>query len=228
MEIIELQICTADLSKQIEFYSNIIGLDLLEHTGSEAKFQVGNSILIFKQSNNFTPYHFAFNIPSNQGDEALSYLKARKIKILKHNDQELQAMNDWQAEGIYFYDPDKNIVEFIARKTLKNESQETFSSKSLLEISEIGMPVSEIESTYSTLQGIVKPPIYDGNFERFCAIGDELGMFICINKEIKDWFPTGDKAYSSPFNIVLKVDENIFNLEFKNGMIDKSNDLARI
>ena len=42
---------------------------------------------------------------------------------------------------------------------------------------------------------------YDGDFERFCAIGDDEGLLITINQKLKDWFPTDDKAYKSEFKM---------------------------
>ena len=56
--------------------------------------------------------------------------------------------------------------------------------------------------------------VYDGNFERFCAIGDEHGLFIVINKAVKDWFPTNDKAFSSEFEMEMVQNQKSFRIEF--------------
>ncbi|UKM63706.1 hypothetical protein GSB9_00251 [Flavobacteriaceae bacterium GSB9] len=138
------------------------------------------------------------------------------MEILKIDKEKIQDFDSWNAKAIYFYDNDKNIVECIARKNLKNENPDDFSVDSLLEISEIGMPVSNIETTYKTLKKISNIDVYDGGFEKFCAIGDENGLFICINKKLKDWFPTGDKAFSSEFKIKFKEKELEYIIEFVN------------
>ncbi|QCK16108.1 VOC family protein [Mangrovivirga cuniculi] len=215
MQIKELKIYSQNFLEQIDFYSNQIGLDLIETSETEARFMVGKSILKIVKSEKFKPYHFAINIPSNKETEALKWLKER-VTILKQGKTEIQDFDFWNAKAIYFYDIDKNIVEFIARKNMKIENKEEFSVNSLLEISEIGMPVSDIETTFSRLEKIVNIEIFDGGFERFCAIGDENGLFICINKKIKDWFPTGDKAHSSEFEIKINENGCEYELEFIN------------
>jgi len=221
MEIKELKIDSKNLEKQIDFYSNKIGLDLIEKSEIEAIFQVGKSKLKLVKSEVSFPYHFAINIPSNKEDEALKWLKAR-VEIFKDGKNEIQDFDFWNAKAIYFYDLDKNIVELIARKNLKNESQLNFGINSLLEISEIGMPVNDIEKVFNKLKEISNLEQFDGGFERFCAIGDENGLFICINKNVKDWFPTGDKAYSSEFEIKFEHNNQEFGLEFMNEDIKSS------
>jgi catechol-2,3-dioxygenase len=215
MKIKELKIYTQNLLEQTDFYSNLIGLDLIKTSEIEAQFKVGKSILKIVKSEKFNPYHFAINIPSNKENEALEWLKSR-VKVLKDGNNEIQDFDFWNAKAVYFYDRDKNIVEFIARKNMNNESKAVFSVNSLLEISEIGMPVNDIKTTFSTLKKIANIEIFDGGFERFCAIGDEIGMFICINKKVKDWFPTGDKAHSSEFEIKINENGRDYDLEFIN------------
>lgn len=65
----------------------------------------------------------------------------------------------------------------------------------LLELSEIGVAVNDIEPIFNAFTKMVGIQKYDGGFKRFCAVGDENGLFICINKNAKGWYPTGDKAY---------------------------------
>ena len=150
---------------------------MIEQSNLHVTFQVGNSRLKFVQNEKFQPYHFAINIPCNQENEALKWLQER-VEILKDGNNEIQDFDFWNAKAIYFYDIDKNIVELIARKNLLNQSTKMFTTNALLEISEIGVPVNNIESTYNNLKEIVGLKIFDGGFERFCAIGDENGLFI--------------------------------------------------
>ena len=224
MKIKELKIYTQNISNQTDFYENKIGLKIIEKSQSEVSFQIGKSVLRLIENDKFQPYHFAINIPSNKVKEALDWLKS-SVTILKDGENEIQNFDFdlWNAKAIYFYDHDKNIVEFIGRKNLGNESNEDFSANSLIEISEIGIPVNNIEATYNTLKETTNIEIFDGGFEKFCAIGDETGLFICIDKSKKDWYPTGDKAYSSEFNIRLEEKEREFELEFVDGEIKSLN-----
>ncbi len=220
MKIRELKIYTQNLTNQINFYSKTIGFELIEVSENEAVFSIGNSRLKLVKSEKSFPYHFAINIPSNKINQALRWLKDR-VNILKDDNNEIQDFYFWNAKAIYFYDFDKNIIELIARKNLKNESEDIFGVNSFLNISEIGMPVNDIEQAFKKLNQISGIEQFDGGFERFCAIGDENGLFICINKNQKDWFPTGDKAYSSEFEIEYEHNNHTFVIEFANEKIKR-------
>lgn len=200
MQIKKLKIYSSQINTQIDFYGNVLGLEVLSFDKNQALFAIGTSILQVEYAEMVTPYHYAINIPANKSTEALEWLRS-KTEILKDGASEIQDFNFWNAEAIYFYDKDQNIVEFIARRNLKNFSDKEFSVHQLIEISEIGVPSTDIERQFYQLQNMTNIEIYDGGFERFCAIGDERGLFICINKNIKNWFPTNDKAFSSPFEI---------------------------
>lgn len=218
MKIHSLKLNSSDLAGQTQFYSEVIGLELTQKSDSQATFRIGKSKLVLAQSDGFRPYHFAFNIPANREKEALKWLRDR-VEILDFEGREIQDFDSWNAKAIYFYDTDRNIVEFIARKNLPNQSDDTFGSRSLLEISEIGMPVNDIEKAYDAINEIAQLKVYDGDFQRFCAIGDETGLFICIDKEKKTWFPTGEHAFSSDFEIEFSESGQLLKAEFKNGEI---------
>ncbi len=222
MKILALKIYTKHLSDQIDFYSNKIGLDIIEKSENQADLKIGNSILRIVQNDSFQPYHFAINIPCNQETEALEWIKKR-VKILTDGQNEIHDFDFWNAKAIYFYDPDKNIAELIARKNLNNVSDKDFNVNSLLQISEIGMPVSDIKTTFNALNKISNVQKFDGGFERFLAIGDENGLFICINKNARDWYPKDDKAYSSAFEIKFEENGKQFELEFLNEEIKTVN-----
>ncbi len=220
MKINNLKLYSSNLSEQIAFYTETIGLNLIESSESEAVIKAGNSMLTLIKSDRFQPYHFAFNIPCNKEVEALEWLKAR-LQILKDGDSEIQDFQSWNAKAIYFYDQDRNIVELIARKNLNNHNTHLFNGDSILEISEIGLPVNNIEDIYNNINKITGMNIYSGTLDRFCAIGDENGLFICINKQLKNWFPTGDIAYSSDFEINFTEKGSNYTLELINGKINK-------
>ncbi len=215
MKINRLILYTAQLDEQTAFYKDILGFKLMEKTADHSSFKIGSSILSFYFRESSTPYHFAFNIPSNQINEALTWLKQR-VEILTDEMQEIQDFKDWNAQAIYFYDKDNNIVEFIARKNLGIESNTPFRPESLLCISEIGVPVNNMERTYHHINLVKQLPIYSGSLDLFCAAGDENGLFIIINKEKRKWFPTDDVAHSSYFRV-----EGDYNIEFTNGKINK-------
>ncbi len=221
MNIKRLTIYTKNLAAQRDFYTKVLNLKTCNQAENWVSFILGKSVLRIEQRKEATPYHFAINIPANQGIEALSWLKT-KVEILKYNGKELQDFPGWNAEAVYFYDKDNNIVELIARKNLKNESDSPFDQNSFLEISEIGLPTKDIKPVFNSLNTTCGLEFFDGNFERFCALGDDTGLFICVNKLVKDWFPTNDKAHSSDFSTIITEKGENFLIKFYNEKLEIS------
>ena len=211
MKIKELTLFTSSLEAQIKFYSEVLELDIISNEVNSCTFEVGNSLLKFVKSENSKPYHFAFNIPSNKEIEAKNWLKKR-VQLLPFEENEIINFEDWNAKSLYFYDADKNIMEFISRKNLNVNSALDFSSKSILNISEMALASTNIKETVAFLNGIKSIKKYSGDFNRFGAVGDEEGLFIIVNPTLKKWFPTDDEIYISNFSI-----KGDYNLEFKNG-----------
>lgn len=220
MEIKELILFTDNISKQKEFYSKILEAEENKSFSDEKiSFKIGNSVLSFIKKKQSTPYHFAINIYSNQEQEALSWLKER-VPILLDGKNEIINFESWNAKAIYFYDEDKNIVEFIARKNLSKISSKKFSPDSLLKISEIGLPTLNIEKVYKDLNQQIGLSIFSGSFNDFCAIGDENGLIICIDQIKKKWIPKDDKAFFSDFDAKIINGNKSFIITYRKGILN--------
>ena len=211
MKVKELILFTQNLEAQIDFYSKVLEFEIIHRNESSCSFKAGGSVLTFKVEEGSKRYHFAFNIPSNKESEALIWLKER-VQLLPFEDNELIDFESWNAKAMYFYDPDMNIVEFIARKNLNIKSESVFSSKSILNISEMALAATNIKETVAILNSIKPIKKYSGDYKRFCALGNEEGLFILANPLVKKWFPTDDEIEESDFKI-----KGDFNFEFKNG-----------
>ena len=221
MTITTLELYTSNLEGQKQFYTNHLSLKLIEESDTSISFKIGHSILKFTSQKNVTPYHFAINIPSNQHLEALDWLKQR-IDIIKDQGSEIQYFDFWDANAIYFYDKDLNIVELIARKTLNLESHETFNASSLLSISEIGIPTVNIESIVKTLTTKTELQIYSGSLERFCSLGNENGLFIIIDIQLKkEWYPTLDFPHPSDFRIEFSIDDKTYAFKYQTEKLEQ-------
>ncbi len=216
MKIEELILETSSIEQQYEFYTQILNVKVIEKSATSFSIKAGTSILTFKYNNNAKTYHFAFNIPANKIEEALCWLKERVV-VMDVEGKPIADFKAWNAVAIYFYDKANNIVEFIARKNLEHETKQRFDSSQILNISEIGMPTSNIELLYSEINKIKKIAIFDGDFDRFCALGDEEGLFILIDKHKKKWYPQDDIVYSSPFEI-----KGTFNFKFNGEKIEST------
>lgn len=218
MRINELKIYSSKVEEQTVFYSSVLGLQCINKNNERASFKLGSSVLTIEFRKESTPYHFAINIPSNKENEALIWLKS-KLEILIEENTEIHDFDFWNAKAIYFYDCDKNIVELIARNNLDNETSDSFNQNHFLCISEIGIPTTNIESKFRFLNELTGIQEFSGGFDRFLAFGDEEGLFICINKDIKDWSPTGDKAYSSDFELHFTENRTDYHIEYKNDKV---------
>lgn len=215
MRIVELILETRRISEQKEFYSEVLGLNLISSEKTRISFKIGKSILTLIENTSATPYHFAINIPSNQINESTAWLKER-VEIQKDGENEIVDFPAWNSESVYFYDTEANILEFIARKNLENKSNETFSESSFLEISEIGLATSQFEEKYESLTSNIGLPKFGGSQEIFSALGSETGLIILIDKNKKDWFPTNDKAFASNFILKMEIENKRLSLEYKN------------
>lgn len=219
MIIKHLTLYTAQLQKQTDFFSNVLSLNLVDKTNQSASFQIGQSILKFEYKDEVKPYHFAINIPANKASEALAWLKSR-VDIIKDEDNEIIDFEDWNADAVYFYGPENNILELIARKNLDNKSNKVFDENLMLEISEIGIPTFDISKEYNLLKETTGLPIHSGSMRRFCSAGDDNGLFIIINRDLKKfWFPTEDIPYSADFKISFVEQDVEYSFTYDNEIL---------
>src|SRR5687768_12814395 len=105
MQILELQLLSTDIPQTKKFYSEILGLEILQADDSSLTFSAGHSTLIFKKANNKNPfYHFAFTIPANKFEEAHAWA-SQKVQLLPITPNSTIAdFKSWDAEAFYFYD----------------------------------------------------------------------------------------------------------------------------
>lgn len=214
MKIKKLHIKSKNFSEQLRFFGEVLGLPVQQLSKSQAEVSIGYSNLILEESKNFTPYHIAFHIPPQKIEESISWLKKR-VEIQSFKNYEIIDFSSWNAKSTYFYDADKNILEFISREKLFSKTDEEFGSTQILGIAEIGLAINEVQPAFNFLADNFKLQKYSGDFDKFCAVGDDLGLIITIDKSKKDWFPTNDKAFASAFQLTFqhleKIDQFSFN-----------------
>ncbi|NQX48592.1 glyoxalase/bleomycin resistance/dioxygenase family protein [Paenibacillus tritici] len=211
---VEMQ--TPALEEMKNFYVNTLGLTLVQEQSTSFSVQVGVSSLTFKKSdpNGQPKYHFAFNIPENKIDEALRWITP-KVQIILSQGHEIVHFESWNADSIYFYDPAGNIVELIARHNLDNSANEAFSPASLLCVSEIGLPVPDVEEALLKLSRVGIVPWQDSS-SQFAAAGDECGLIIAV-KQGRIWFMS-DQEEAYPHPLTIKTDVCEITLDYTEGM----------
>ena len=219
MKIEYLKIFSQKLEEQKAFYRDVLNLPVKQTSESSFQVQIGFSKLEIEEQKDATPYHVAFHIPQQREKAALEWLES-KTPILEHEGDKIVDFPTWKAKSLYFYDADKNILEFISRSDLYPAKSEKFSFEEILGISEVGLATNDVENKFTFLNQNFGLKKYSGDYERFCAVGDDEGLFITINKEMKDWIPTGDKAYASPFEIKISVEKALFGAVFANERLE--------
>jgi hypothetical protein len=216
MEIQELTLLTNNLTETKEFYDQIMGFDKLKETETSISFTIGTSKLIFELSKEISnpKYHFAFNIPSNKIDDAVNWTLERTLLITTDN-AFITNFDSWNAKSIYFFDFNRNVLEFICRNDLNNQTDKPFSVESILSISEIGLvndqPLKigkEIIERIKT-EFFAKGPVR----EDFAAVGNDNGLFV-ISNPYRNWYPPNELAEKHKVKAKVKVSNKEYELEF--------------
>ena len=216
MKLEHLQLQTNNLKNTARFYQEILGLSIVENDSKSISIQTGNSVLKFIENNDFNSiYHFAFNIPENKLEEAITWTK-NKINLLVIEDKNVIArFENWNANAVYFYDNNGNLLEFIARHDLDNSQLTPFDSESILNISEIGIvsePPLDLANQLIEKHGLelfAKNP----NSELFSAVGNDEGLLIIV-KPKRNWYPTQIPAESNKTVIQIQNNGTLIELNF--------------
>ena len=214
MLINRLEILTSNLLAQKDFYSSI--LELSAHLEKDSlHIQAGKTDLIFKQAPSGWEgaYHFCFNIPENQFANAKTWLSIKTSLLKDEKGKDEFTGGKWNSSSIYFKDTAGNILEFIARHNQKNAVSESFNSKQILQVSEIGLPSKDVISFAKELCTKLGVDVYQQDFnETFTPIGDEDGLLI-LPSEGRIWYPnTGVSAQLLPIKIVVETSKGIFQI----------------
>lgn len=226
MKFKNLTLYTDALNLEKEFYIHTLGFPLEEDDEHSFSVGVGWSCLTFIKSLESHRYHYCFLIPSNQLDACIEWMQTRTELIEITPNTYIQEFTDWNASSIYFRDGSGNIVEFIVRYDLNNNSytKEAFDCNEILGVNEIGMPTQNIRHVNTQLQQKVGTTKWKGNDERFSTHGDQEGIFLLPNYLVKkEWFPTTDIIHPEPFQAIIEHHGNEFQITYQDEklMIDK-------
>lgn len=197
MNLDNIEILTTELKATKYFYEKVLGLPVTKCNSKSISIKVGLSTLKFIESlkKEKPIYHLAFNIPENKLSEVINWCEDR-IELIKKEDAVLiTEFEPWNANALYFYDNNDNLLEFIARKDLNNSEKETFSSKQILNISEIGIVTDNPLGFANQLVQNYGLSLFEKNqnSEIFTAIGDDNGLLVIV-KTNRNWYPTQTPA----------------------------------
>ncbi|WHY74009.1 VOC family protein [Fictibacillus enclensis] len=203
MKIKEVILRTHCLEEQHYFYHEVLGFPLLKSSlPGSIRISAGASVLTFLEGEEESYYHFAFTVPDNRFSQAKKWASAHVPLNEIENKDEIYFAN-WDAHACYFYDPAGNIVELIARHTLKNAIEHPFTSRDIVNISEIGMPVDNVKQAADQLRKELQLNIYHNHSSSFAPLGDADGLLILSDKK-RNWLGSGKTANIYPAEIILE------------------------
>jgi len=216
MKLAHIQIQSNNIEQTATFYKDILDLPIIEKTKESVSIQAGNSVLEFVENPEFKSiYHFAFNIPENKLDEAIEWCKSKVDLIFIEDQKVITNFENWNANAVYFYDNNGNLLEFIARHDLDNAQTEAFSSKAILNISEIGIvnenPL-ELGKQLIAEHGLAFFA-KNANSELFAAVGDDEGLLIMV-KPNRNWYPTQTPSESNTTKVKIENKGTKIELKF--------------
>ena len=212
MNITRLELLSADLGAQRDFYADVLDLPVTL-TPSALEVIAGATTLVFKQAwSDFDgAYHFAFNIPKNQFHAAKEWISSRVPLLRDSNGQEEFPSESWNSDSIYFLDAGGNVLEFIARHNLKNAVDGDFGSQQILNVSEIGLPAEDVVGLANELCIKLGISVFmqEPN-ENFTPVGDDNGLLILPAKH-RIWKPdSGVPAKLLPVRVMGETNGKVW------------------
>jgi catechol-2,3-dioxygenase len=214
--IVSLALLTAaPLAKMKDFYLKSIGLRVLEDAPNRLTIAAGQSRVTFvpageKDGEPF--YHFAFNIPENKIRAARDWQRGRTpllpIPARLHDPKfpaDVVDYRHWDAHSVFFFDPAGNVVEYIARHTLKNAAPGPFSADDILCASEIGLIVDDVRPAAAKLKEVAGVGQYRGGDDHFTALGDEHGLLLVMKRGRSIAFDSPRKRLVDVFRTAASV-----------------------
>jgi hypothetical protein len=180
------------LAEMRAFYEGKLGFEVAGASDEEISFLAGATRLTFARATEAQGapfYHVAFNIPRNKLLAAREWhLKRWPLIETPEHQRDTKYPNDvrhfpnWNAHSLFFWDPAFNILEFIARHDLANDSEGEFTSRDIHYASEIGLVVEEPGVWARRLHESFGLNEYPRGTANWWAMGDERGLLLCLPK----------------------------------------------
>ncbi|TYR81834.1 glyoxalase [Priestia megaterium] len=205
MLLTRVSLYTSVLEEMKDFYVKHLGIKLLQEQEASFSLKIGQSELVFIQSKtNTNPfYHFAFNIPANQFEEAKRWTM-KKVTLNKEDGEDEVYFEAFDAHSLYFEDPAHNIVELIARHSFSPNSDAPFSPDSLLTIGEMSVTTPNVKNVGQTLiQGGIHVRNHRPLNDEFNFMGNK-GVYLLVGPPKRRWYFSNHHAEVHPLAIEME------------------------
>jgi len=197
----QVTLYTHVLKRMRRFYQNVMQLDIIDHHDQQFSVIVGETTLIFIQSEQEAAYHFAINIPGNQFTIMKQWMKDRLTLNREGGIDEIY-YSTFDADAIYFEDPAGNSVELIGRR--KRDLFGSLTKEAFLNISEIGVATPFVTEVGEQLQDFGIPlrhgTTIDPDSLNFLGQDD---TFIVLVPPARRWTFSTLQSATYPLEIIL-------------------------
>lgn len=220
MKINKVNLTVHDLESMETFYCTNLGFKMIRKSSSGFEINIGDSILAFELAlpGEQKQYHFAFNIPSNLFKEAKEWIRLHTT-LLKDQGQDEVYFESINADSLYFYDPEENVVELIARHAVNPKVHSAqFTADTILNIGEINLTTDDLLNVGEKLKTLGIPvrnhEMLDEASLNFMGESDG-DAYILLGPAKRNWyFSTKDAVVS---RIKIEVNEQLQFLVDENG-----------
>ncbi|MEK4698359.1 VOC family protein [Solibacillus sp. FSL R7-0668] len=207
MNINHVTMCASNYEATKQFYETTLHFPLTSEEHNRFTIKVGTSMITFVEAplEKSPFYHFAFDVPSNQFEEAKAWIK-EKTELSQEQGEDEVYFPFIDAKSIYFEDPAGNIVELICRFSDAKPSEEPFTTASLQKVSEMSIVVTDKLNALSALQ---KVSIFERDREEISADGlsfmgeREDATYLLFVNEGRTWYFSNKKSAAYPVEIIL-------------------------
>lgn len=222
MKITVATLWTNQVKPMQDFYTGTLSFPLVEETETSFAVQIGTSQLRFEQDmmQQEKQYHFAFNIPGDAFKLAKNWLQ-QHVPLLVENGEDEIYFENIDAHSIYFYDPDENVVELIARHAVNpDKSLTTFSVQDMLDIGEMNVTTPDVAGVGTRFAelGIVRRDRQPVKPDFLNFLGEpEDGTHLLLGRAGRPWLFSPKIALTSP--LVLELDGKLHVRLYADGIL---------
>ncbi|MGH2318917.1 serine hydrolase [Planococcus sp. SE5232] len=192
---------TNQLEDMKGFYEYQLGFRIVEEDEASFTLSIGESQLVFRESERAAVYHYALNIPGNQFTLA-KWWASERVTLNRQEGMDEVFYANFDADAFYFQDPAGNVIEFIARRSV--DRMGNFTVDSLLNISEVSITTPYVEEVGERIEEMDIPVRgnkgIDAKSLNFLGSGH---AYIILVAPKRTWYFSKQKSETHPLAIEL-------------------------
>lgn len=208
LHIESITIYSAALEATRNFYRDTLEFPILKESETYFTLQIGSTAFTIHQAppEEAPFYHFAFDIPSNQFEEAKNWIKER-VSLLTDEGHDEVYFQTIDAKSIYFEDPSGNIVEWICRLSDATPCTDPFHPKLLQTVSEMSVVVHDKLAAAEQLEtvGVLSRDHQPVPAEGLTFMGErEDAVYLLLVPKNRVWYFSDKLSVVHPLSIRLQ------------------------